>query len=302
MQRSADIPSNTRALRNTTALPFIFFTIASLLMMHRYAGRLRSTKLLPTSLALFFAAAFCLSSFGVPSLQAQQEKVFVPSARLIFRALDSLSNSKVSWHGLSSYNRKSAYNSRYAIALNLGTRVSDAFVAAQAKDDEKFLQMALTMSELAAKLGAEIDASINNQMLDLVKAGNWNEVRSILDKQQEETKRKLNRLDKDASVIVVVGGWLEGLHITTKALSARYNPNASSIIASPKLLDYLITQLEEISTTARNHPTIRKLAPALQEIKNLVSVEKGKPIPAESIKRIYSITAPLIQEIESLKD
>ncbi|MCS6809090.1 MAG: hypothetical protein NZ661_09810 [Candidatus Kapabacteria bacterium] len=188
------------------------------------------------------------------------------------------------------------------IALNLGSRVSDAFVASQAKDDEKFVQMALTMGELATKLGAEIDPATNQQMLELVKAGNWNEVRAMLDKQQDETKRKLNRLDKDASVLVVVGGWLEGLHITTKALSVNYNESASSIIASPKLLDYLIGEIENISVAARNHPIIRKLAPALLEIKNLVNVEKGKPVPHENIKRIYVITSGLIKEIESSKD
>ncbi|MDW8220914.1 MAG: hypothetical protein RML40_10355 [Bacteroidota bacterium] len=247
---------------------------------------------------------FCLSTvaFTASIASAQQEKVFVPSARLVFRALDSLSKSKVTWKGLSSYNRTSTYNSRFMIALNLGSRVSDAFVASQAKDDEKFVQMALTMGELATKLGAEIDPATNQQMLELVKAGNWNEVRAMLDKQQDETKRKLNRLDKDASVLVVVGGWLEGLHITTKALSVNYNESASSIIASPKLLDYLIGEIENISVAARNHPIIRKLAPALLEIKNLVNVEKGKPVPHENIKRIYVITSGLIKEIESSKD
>lgn len=252
--------------------------------------------------------AFCSILIGslvafssIPAL-AQQEKVFVPSARLVFRALDSLSKSKVTWKGLSSYSRTSTYNSRYTIALNLGSRVSDAFVASQAKDDEKFVQMALTMSELATKLGAEIDASTNQKMLDLVKAGNWNEVRNMLDKQQEETKRKLNRLDKDASVLVVVGGWLEGLHITTKALSTNYNESASSIIASPKLLEYLIGEIGNVSTAARNHQIVRKLAPALTEIKNLVNVEKGKPISQENIKKIFTISSGLIKEIEGSKD
>jgi hypothetical protein len=270
--------------------------------MKRHSNSIAAMSLLQASLLALCVVLFGLSPLASLPASAQQEKVFVPSARLVFRALDSLSKSKVTWKGLSSYSKTSTYNSRYAIALNLGSRVSDAFVASQAKDDEKFLQMALTMSELAAKLGAEIDASLNQKMLDLVKAGNWNEVRTILDKQQEDTKRKLNRLDKDASVLVVVGGWLEGLNITSKALSTNYNESASTIIASPKLLEYLAGELGNISTNARNHQIVRKLAPALNEIKNLVNVEKGKPVPAESIKKIYSITSGLIKEIENAKD
>jgi hypothetical protein len=270
--------------------------------------KLRINRIMPT-LAAFM---LCLCALGIlemsigtgaPNLNAQtQEKVFVPSARLVFRALDSLSKSQVSWKGLSSYSKTSTYNSRYLISLNLGSRVSDAFVASQAKDDNNFLQMALTMSELSAKLGVDIDASLNQKMLDLVKASNWTEVRTILDKQQEETKRKLNRLDRDASVLVVVGGWLEGLHVTAKALSNNYNAGATSILANPKLIDYLISELGNVSQGAKNNSTVRKLSPQLSELKNLVNVEKGKPIPQESVKKIVSISGALIKEVENSKD
>jgi hypothetical protein len=262
--------------------------------------------MIPVIPAFTIAALLCsfVLSFTTvrPALAQSQAKVFVPSARLVFRALDSLSKNKVSWKGLSSYSKTSSYNSRYMIALNLGSRASDAFVASQAKDDNNFLQMALTLGELSAKIGAEIDPGMNQQMLDLVKASNWDGVRGVLDKQQEETKRKLNRLDKDASVLVVVGGWLEGLHITTKALSGTYNPTATNIIANPKLVEYLINELGNISQTAKNHSVVRKLAPQLMEVKNLVTVEAGKPVPQESIKKVYTISAALVRDIENAKD
>ncbi len=265
----------------------------------------RSSNIARTLAAFVLAvlATGIVELLGASPLSAQtQEKVFVPSARLVFRALDSLSKSQVSWKNLSTYSKTSTYNSRYLIALNLGSRVSDAFVASQAKDDNNFLQMALTMGELSAKLGVEVDASLNQKMLDLVKAANWTEVRNMLDKQQEETKRKLNRLDRDASVLVVVGGWLEGLHATAKALSNNYNAGATTILANPKLIDYLISELGNVSQAAKNNGTVRKLGPQLTEIKNLVNVEKGKPIAQENVKKIVTIASGLIKEIENSKD
>jgi hypothetical protein len=263
--------------------------------------------MIPVSVAALLCSLFlCFTTVCFtavcPVLAQSQAKVFVPSARLVFRALDSLSKNKVSWKGLSSYSKTSTYNSRYMIALNLGSRASDAFVASQAKDDNNFLQMALTLGELSAKIGAEVDPAMNQQMLDLVKASNWDGVRNVLDKQQEETKRKLNRLDKDASVLVVVGGWLEGLHVTTKALSNNYNPGATNIVANPKLVEYLIGELGNISQAAKNHAIVRKLAPQLTEVKNLVTVEAGKPLPQESIKKVYAISSALVKDIETSKD
>jgi hypothetical protein len=73
-------------------------------------------------------------------------------------------------------------------------------------------------------------------------------------------------------------------------------------LANPKLIDYLIGELGNVSQAAKNNSTVRKLAPQLGELKNLVNVEKGKPIPQESVKKIVSIASGLIKEIENSKD
>ncbi len=251
-----------------------------------------------------FAATLLLASVaGGAAVNAQpiETKVYVPPSSLVFRNLDSLSKAKVTWKGLSSYSQKSTYANKYTIALNLGTRVCDSFVAVQAKDKSNFSPMAMTVSGLSNKLGADIEQTLNEKMFDLVKKDKWNDVRDMLDAQQNTIKEKLNKLDKDAAVLVTIGGWLQGLHIVSKALNATYNPDATSVIRNAKLVEYLIAELNGLSAQAKGNDLVKKISTQLPEVKTLVNVEKNKPIPQESVKKVYQITSGLVKDIESAK-
>lgn len=253
-----------------------------------------SSRLSATLVALFVAVV-CVSA------QPIETKVYVPPSSLVFRNLDSLSKAKVSWKGLSSFNERSNYTNKYTTALNLGTRVCDSFLAVQAKDKTKFPQMARTVAGLSSKLGADIEQTLNEKMFDLVKKDKWNEVREMLDAQQNTIKEKLNKLDKDAAVLVTVGGWLEGLSIVSNALSKAYNADATSIIRNAKLVEYLIAELNGLSAQAKGNDLVKKVVAQLGEIKNLVNIDKNKPIPPESVKKVYQVASGMVKEIESAK-
>ena len=107
-------------------------------------------------------------------LQAQvTTQVYVPPSALVFHNLDSLSKAQVNWKTLPTFNKKSSYANKYTIALNLGTRICDAFVAIQGKDQNKFADMATTVAGLSGKLNANIEQSLNDKMFALVKQGKW---------------------------------------------------------------------------------------------------------------------------------
>lgn len=246
------------------------------------------------------AFVLTLSATSLTSAQMTTQ-VYVPPSALVFHNLDSLSKAQVNWKALPTFNKKSSYTNKYTTALNLGTRICDAFVAIQGKDQNKFADMATTVAGLSGKLNANIEQSLNDKMFALVKQGKWTEVRSMLDDQQTTVKEKLNRLDKDAAILVTIGGWLEGLNVVTKSLASNYTADATGIIRNPKLVEYLIGEINGLSTTAKGNDLVKNITTKLGEIKTLVSVEKGKPIPQESVKKLADISAGLIKDVEGAK-
>jgi len=249
------------------------------------------------------AGAAVALTFSATSLMSAQmtTQVYVPPSALVFHNLDSLSKAQVNWKTLPTFNKKSSYTNKYTTALNLGTRICDAFVAIQGKDQNKFADMATTVAGLSGKLNANIEQSLNDKMFTLVKQGKWTEVRSMLDDQQTTVKEKLNRLDKDAAILVTVGGWLEGLNVVTKSLAANYTADATGIIRNPKLVEYLIGEMNGLSATAKGNDLVKNISAKLGDIKTLVNIEKGKPVPQENVKKLADIAAGLIKDVEGAK-
>ncbi len=280
-----NIPTNTEPVRRlTTAIPFSFGSAFVLFCVCCVA-----------------CLSICLIT-PAPLAAQKSEKVYVPSVPLVFRSLDSLAKNKLNWRSLAIYSQTTTYSNRYMIALNLGIRASDAFVAAQGKDDDNFLKMAISTAGLSSKLGVEMDQTLNAKMVDMVKQSKWDEVKKLLDEQQSTMKSKIGRLDKDASVLVVVGGWLEGLQVVSKALISNYNENNTNAIRNPKVLEYLIGELNNLSKSAIGNPIVKKITQQLPTVKELVSIDKTLPVPLDNIKKISTITSGLVKEIESAKD
>jgi hypothetical protein len=234
--------------------------------------------------------------------QPADSKVFVPSVNIVFKSLDSVSKNKVNWKNLAIYSQTTTYSNRHIIALNLGVRASDAFVAAQAKDDDTFIKMALASAALSSKLGVEMDQNANAKMLELVKQGKWDDVKKMLDEQQKTMRQRINRLDKDAATLVVVGGWLEGLQVTSKALTMNYSESASGTIRSPKVLEYLIGELNGLGNSAKGNPLVKKITAQLPDVLALVKIEKPNPIPLDNVKKIATLTGGIVRDIENAKD
>jgi hypothetical protein len=249
-----------------------------------------------------FALSLLTLSFSRLNAQPAESKVYVPSVNLVFKSLDSIAKNKVNWKSLATYSQTTTYSNRHVIALNLGVRASDAFVAAQAKDDNNFIQMAVASAGLSSKMGVEMDQNLSTKMIELVKQSKWEDVKKMLDEQQKTMRQRISRLDKDAATLVVVGGWLEGLQVTSKALAGNYSENSTNSLRNPKVLEYLIGELSTTSKSTQGNPVVKKIMAALPDVKTLVSVEKPAPIPLDNVKKIAAITSGLVKDIESAKD
>jgi hypothetical protein len=91
------------------------------------------------------------------------------------------------------------------------------------------------------------------------------------------------------------------LNVVTKSLAVNYSADATSIIRNPKLVEYLIGEINGLSATAKGNDLVKNISSKLGEVKTLVSVEKGKPVPQENVKKLAEISAALITSLEGAK-
>jgi hypothetical protein len=56
-----------------------------------------------------------------------------------------------------------------------------------------------------------------------------------------------------------------------------------------------------LSTTAKGNDLVKNISAKLGDIKTLVSVDKGKPVPQENVKKLADLAATLIKDVEGAK-
>ncbi len=254
--------------------------------------------LLALALSFGLAAASSDSTLSDDEKDKFSELLLLPSPSEVFVALDKMG--KADWVDAASYSSKYDYESDYLRALNLGVRSADGFLAIQAKDKAKLGEMIVVIVTLAEELLVrETILDKGKTFEDLSKQDKWHELHRELDSLREDVLEEIKRLgDQDIAVLVSAGGWLEGLRATTKILTDRYEPTASSVLYQPRLVDYFDAKLKDLRPDQSDHPAVQELKAKLPEIKKLVDVGFKNPVPKDNIEKLHAISSELVSLIE----
>ncbi|MBU4486037.1 MAG: hypothetical protein KKD38_03840 [Candidatus Delongbacteria bacterium] len=224
--------------------------------------------------------------------------IIVPVPSEIIMALDILSD--VNWKAIVVYDYSANYADNYKIALNLGVRVAQGFIAIQAEDRKNTGEMFGVSRDLAENFGAKsemfVDKAIISKMLN---EGKWLELRAVLDDIHLKVKEEMKKYDPDYVVLAGIGGWLEGLHIVSKALKSNYSEEASTILFQPELIDHFTKKINGLKKTNSSNIEVKEIIKKFPEIKKLCGVGIGNPIPLENINELYLISSNLIDAIVS---
>ena len=233
-------------------------------------------------------------------------KVIVPLSADIFNALDQL-DKDVNWRALVDYTaqggarEKSSYPDNALKALNLGVRVADAFIAIQAKDAAALRSLSNTLVSLAQPLGVSEEIVGARETIERnARAGDkWPTVRDNVVALQEKVRTELEDQKRaDEAVLVVVGGWLQGLHLVTKALSGNdYNADAATVLRQVSLVQSLQTQLNGLSAETKNLPVIQAILADLPEIAKLTAVGQNEPVSKANVEQLYKVSSKLAAAI-----
>ncbi|HQO09879.1 MAG TPA: hypothetical protein PLK90_07190 [Clostridiales bacterium] len=254
-------------------------------------------KVLKIALILLFTAGL----FAQETLTEEEKAFFktnvvVPVPSEIIMALDILSD--VNWKAVTEYNLSANYSENYKIALNLGVRVAEGFIAIQGEDRKNTGEMFSVCRDLAENFGAKSEMFVDKEEISrLLNENKWLELRGILDDIQLKVKDEMYKYDADYVVLASVGGWIEGLHIVSKALTQNYTEEASMILYQPELIDYFTQEVGYLKILNSDNPEVKEINRIMPEIKRLTEVGSGNPIPKENIDELYKLSSQAIKII-----
>jgi hypothetical protein len=263
--------------------------------------RLTSLVLLAalTGLAALAAAPAFSEHLSEAEKREFSMNVALPSPAEMFLAIDRLG--ETDWGAVAEHNPRYDYQDNYLRALNLGVRAADGLLAILAEDKSKLGEVIVIVITLAEELQVQetiLDRSKTFE--DLANQGRWNELRDELDALRYLIEMEMDQLgDQDVATLVRVGGWLEGLRVTSHLLaSGMYPEHSSSVLYQPNLVDYFEREIKGMEPEARQAPAVRAVLEALPEIRTLVRVGYRKPVPMENIERLNRIASDLTALIE----
>jgi hypothetical protein len=202
------------------------------------------------------------------------------------------------------------YNSNAKKALNLGIYGADlgyTNIYGQSQDGVNYMEAVRKMAN-GLQIGQFFDFNLikrlatNNNNVDsllLITQSNFDKINAYL---QEQNRSNL-------SLLIVTGGWLEGVYLICKVLEMKPNQELRDKIGEQKLVLSLLMQLLEFY---EKDPTIKDLAQDLRSLNKLyenikIIEEKGEPIveidPVLGIPMVKdNTTTTIIISDEQLKE
>lgn len=226
------------------------------------------------------------------------KRVEFPSTGEMFQALDKLLKN-IDWKSAIPADSNIHYSKKTLQALNLGARVADAFAAARAKDEGKLEQITKSIDGLSHDLG--VPASLmgkRDSMLDDARKGQWAHLQQSLDDLQGGVLKEVDAIgEKDTATLALLGGWIEGMRITTTALSQNYNGDASGILYQPAIINQLIVRYDAMKPDIKSEPAVALIGSKLHQIQTMCNVGKGKPVDKKTVTELQAISSNLVKTI-----
>lgn len=250
--------------------------------------------LLIITICLSGALAFSQSTNKAPKKDNKvPAEVFIPSPNEVLLTIKKLDNIK--WNDFVSYNKKTNYKNKHQLAINLGVRMANAFVAIHNQDKLQFGEMNAVIYSLADQLGyGSVAKNLNEEIKKLISAEQWDKIGQKLDDINAETLEEIRKKDGMQLVLAVaIGGFFESIQIVSGHLSQNYDPQKAELLLQSKFVDFLIKSLEN-DKKLLSDSNLRKAYDNLKLINPLMGKQT---LSLEEVKKIHQITKAFVLEI-----
>lgn len=239
------------------------------------------------------------------SFSIDQKNFIMPSP---FHSFHYLNGMNFQWKNLAEISSAGSYPNETQTALVLGSKAADGIVFLFANEKEKARQIRSTVIDLTENLG--INTDIKDAISDLDQAVILNQDKTILEDKivalQYQTEKALQKKNKaNLANLVELGGWLEGLYLTSKGIIENYNPDHSEILKQShvaQIYTEVLTALLDRADNVQEKKLLENILTKLMQISNLINHPHPEPFPLEKVKELYKISSDIKNLIESKDD
>src|SRR5436190_13922052 len=261
----------------------------------------------------FTAIAFLMgttAAFGAESAPApipadqlakaiRTDALTIPTPGELFAAFEK--PGKPDWAGQYRTPIPMTYRNRGQIALNLGGLIADGFIAVQAQDSQQVKNIGTDIIKLAKALGvSENVLSRGNSINEFAENNEWDALQEELEATQNEVKASMQtHRDQDLVILVSVGGWIRGTQAVSSAVMQNYDERAAKVLRQPALVNFIQSQMNDISPEARDEPLIKEVSGQLPGIEKLVTFPAGKAPTADEVKKVNEAVGKIMSQIQA---
>ena len=234
----------------------------------------------PMRTTLLAGLSFAAVQISVCAAQESVEEIeilTIPSPAEFFAALDKIA--KPDWASFYRDPIPTTYADRSLAAINLGTLVTDGYLAVEAQDGQQVKNTGKDIIALARALGVgEHVLSRGKSISDFADRNDWSALKEELDATTNEVRLAMGaQRDEGLATLIAAGAWIRALQVGSRAAELSGEAEAEETLSQSELLAYLRNDLEKLPEKSRN-------APAVDQVRGVLSQlgDRMKNVPAQS--------------------
>lgn len=186
----------------------------------------------------------------------QIEALTVPSPAEFFDALDKAG--KPDWASFYRDPIPTTYPVRPLAALNLGSLVTDGYVAVEAQDGQQVKNTGSDIIAVARALGVGDHVLQRGKSIsDFADKNDWAALKEELEATSNEVRSALAlQRDEGLAALISAGAWIRALQVGARAVERSGEASADGLLGQPDLLDYLRAELDKLPEKTRQTPAV----------------------------------------------
>jgi hypothetical protein len=225
------------------------------------------------------------------------ETLSIPNAGELFTAFTK--TAKPDWSAFFHKHPPTPHTSRPLIALNLGTRIADGFLAAEAQDRQQVKNVSTEIKLLAKSLGFEQEfVGRSNSIADFADNRQWDALDEELEAVHAELAAAMNAQRDDHLVTLMsLGCWLRAVEIASSHLAANYTVEGAKILRQPAVGAFFVTRLDSLPARTKALPVVAELQQRLPALDAALSRPPENSPNAEAVAAMRNLAMGMVNLI-----
>lgn len=256
----------------------------------------------PSLMNRFLQILLCMEIFLAGAQSAESSRpsdnpiqvLSVPTPAEFFAVLDKIG--KPDWAAFYRDPIPTTYQVRALAAVNLGTLVTDGYVAVEAQDGQQVRNMGKDIITLARALGVgEYVLARGKSISDFADMNDWSALKEELDATTNEVRMAMAaQRDEGLASLITAGAWLRALQVGSRAAEMSGETQADEVLSQQVLVASLRQDLDTLPETARNAPAVESVRKTLASIEEQMKSGAAKDGETPRAVRVGKIAADFV--------